>query len=62
MADMYNHAGKFQDAMTQYRIALKLCHDRDPEIEGLCHFKIGRLIMQSPNPDLEKARNHIVDF
>jgi predicted negative regulator of RcsB-dependent stress response len=62
MADIYIQQGKGSEAMAQYRQALKLSHDRDPEIEGLCHFKIGRLIMQGPSPDLEKARNHIVDF
>lgn len=62
MADIYLQQGKITEAMAQYRQALKLSHDRDPEIEGLCHFKIGRLIMQGPSPDLEKARNHIVDF
>ncbi len=62
MADIYLQQGNQIEAMTQYKQALRLSHDRDAEIEGLCHFKIARLIMQGTSPDIEKARNHLVDF
>jgi hypothetical protein len=38
-----------------------MARDRDPDTEALGHFKLGRLIW-SIGGDLEKARNHLVDF
>jgi tetratricopeptide (TPR) repeat protein len=62
LGDLYMQSGSTQEAMEQYRQALRLSKEKDPEIEALSHFKIGRFILQSGSNELEKARNHIVDF
>ncbi len=62
IGDLYMQHGRCQEGLQQYRQALSLSRDRDPEIEALCHFKIGRYLLQSGSNELEKARNHIVDF
>ena len=45
IADMYHQSGKIEEALTNYKLALKMSKDRDPEIEALCHFKIGRIMI-----------------
>ena len=46
IADLYLGDGKVSDALQNYSLALKHCKDKDPETEALCHFKIGRAMLQ----------------
>ncbi len=42
---MYSQGQKIPDALEQYRLALRIVKDRDPETEAIIHFKIGKITM-----------------
>ena len=45
LGDIYIQSNRVQEAMQQYKQALKMCKDKDAETEALSHFKIGRLFL-----------------
>ncbi|CDW83155.1 UNKNOWN [Stylonychia lemnae] len=64
LGNIYAQGGKIKEAMEQYRLSLKICHDRDPETESICHFKLGRIILHNGHTqkDLDQAKSHFINF
>ncbi|CDW72644.1 UNKNOWN [Stylonychia lemnae] len=62
LGDVYASNNQIDEALIQYRQALKMAKDcNDIETEALCNFRIGKTLF-SIDQQLDKARNHLVDF
>jgi len=61
MAEQEEKNNDYETALKQYRKALQLAKDNDPEAECLANFAIGCLLFKKED-ELEKARAHLVEF
>eukprot|EP00347_Sterkiella_histriomuscorum_P022531 403338138 len=62
LGDMYLQNNQLDEALIQYKQALKLCKDNtESDVEAICNFRVGKILF-TQQQHLEKARNHLVDF